>query len=693
MLKLLMGMICLSACAYASAALPPPQAPQGAVTSIVLENTGPAQRMVPLSFGQVFAPGDVGADDGLAGKLDDGTPLALQLDVKARHPDGSLRHAIISAIVPALAPNQQLRLTLVKAAPATPAPAPGPAALLKQDFHAAVSVTIDGHLYKASADALLREGKITSWLSGPIAQEWLLAAPLSDANGKPHPHLAARFAIRAYGGRARVDVSVDNDWAYEPGPQNFTYNARITVGGKTVWEQADLTHFHHARWRQVAWWGEAPQVHLRHDSAYLIASRALPNYDQQVDISEATLAGYQRDWSGAKTAPMGVGLANPYMPTTGGRPDLGLLPGWGASYLLSMDRRAKEVTLKTADLAGSWSAHYRDRATGRPISLADYPYMTILGQRADTLNPATKKLEAFPPCATPTACNTPNKHDAAHQPAFAYLPYLVTGDYYYLEELQFWAMWNSFSHNPAYREAGRGLVKADQVRGQAWSLRTLGEAAYITPDADPLKADLRHILDANLDWYNSNYSANPQTNRLGILTHGYALGYEEATGMAPWMDDFFTSAIGHVAELGFPKAKTLLDWKITFPIARIQGDGACWITAAPYGLKVRDNARAPIYTTISQVWTASNSAGVAQLPCGGPEMATTLKLKIGEMSGYSSSTTGYPSILQAALAYAADTGGAGGAAAWSTFTARTVKPNYGTGAQFAIVPRLPIEHH
>jgi hypothetical protein len=148
-----------------------------------------------------------------------------------------------------------------------------------------------------------------------------------------------------------------------------------------------------------------------------------------------------------------------------------------------MDKRAKDVTLGTADLSGSWSSHYRDRKTDRPISVADYPYMTVLRPTYDTYNKVTKQYEAFPACASSTACSTPNNHDAAHQPNLAYLPYLVTGDYYYLEELQFWAMWNSFSSNPGYREYEKGLYKSDQMRGQAWSLRTAAEAAYITPDA------------------------------------------------------------------------------------------------------------------------------------------------------------------------------------------------------------------
>ncbi|SHH41991.1 hypothetical protein [Massilia sp. CF038] len=676
------------AAAAKAARLPKPVKPMpGAITALWLESTADAvQNAVPLTFGQIFAAGDLPAGQSLVGKLDDGTRIALQVDVKASHADRSVRHAIISAIVPALAPGQPLRLSLLKAAPAASAPIEA-ATLLEKGFRAGVSLTVDGKKYQASADALLRKHDSTTWLAGPAATEWLLDAPFTDADGKPHPHLSARFAVRAAGSRARVDVTVENDWAFEPGPRNFTYDASISVGGKQVWQRQALTHFHHARWRKVFWWGAEPQIHVRHDSAYLIASRALPNYDQRIVVAESALAGWQRAWTGPATEPMGVGLANPYMPTTGGRPDLGLLPAWGAAYLLSMDARARLVTLGTADLAGSWSSHYRDKATGRPVTLADYPYMTILGQRSDTLNPATKKLEAFPPCATPDGCKTPNTHDASHQPAFAYLPYLLTGDYYYLEELQFWAMWNAFMNNPSYRQHAKGLLQGEQVRGQAWSLRTLAEAAYITPDADPFKAQLRAMLDANLDWYNRTYTNNEDANQLGALVHGYAVVYHENTGLAPWMDDFFTAAVGHVAELGFEQAIPLLAWKVRFPIARMEGKGACWLTAAAYTLKVRDSAKAPIYADMAQVWKASNTDSIAQLPCASPEMAQALKLKTGEMSGYASSNAGYPSNLQPALAYGAEAGGAAGERAWARFVSRKIQPDYSTAPQFAIIPR------
>jgi len=660
------------------------------VTNIRFESTIQAtQAKVPVTFGQVFAKGDLSGAHTVTGKLSDGTVVPLQVNIKARHPDGSARHAIISAKLSNLVAGQPQTLQLVRAAAAADGPTTAPTALLDAGFSANVSATIGGKPYTASADALLRAGTYKTWLSGAIANEWQVSAPLKDGNGTPHPHLSARFAIRSFTGtgQARVDVTVENDWAYEPAPQNFVYDAQVSVGGKAVYTKAAMEHYHHARWRKVFWWGAEPAVGAKHNVGYLLASRALPNYDSSVTFTEAKLQSWKTAFTGAKTEPMGTGLALPYMPTTGGRDDIGLLPAWAATYLLSQDKRAKDVTLGTADLSGSWSSHFRDRNTDRPVSLADYPYMTILGNATDTVNPATKRQEAFPVCATPTACTTPNSHDSSHQAAFAYLPYLVTGDYYYLEELQFWAMWDSFSSNPYYREYGKGLLKSDQVRGQAWSMRTVGEAAFITPDGDPLKAQFTGFVDNSLDWYNANYTNAPDVNHFGVLTHGSAMGYNAGTGMAPWMDDFFTSAIGHLNEMGFAKALPLLKWKIKFPIMRMTTPDSCWISGAIYSLNIRASTSGPFFATMGEAYRASAPATVSALGCNSTAMASALGLKVGEMTGYSGVNTGYPSNMQPALAYAADIGGSAGSAAWTVFANRSVKPNYGTGPQFAIVPR------
>lgn len=662
----------------------------GVVTDVRIQNTGSASQVnTPFTFGQVFAMGDLPQGYSLIGRLEDGTKVPLQLDVKAYHADGSVRHAIVSAILPGLAASQVRTMALMK----TNAPiihgTLSPKVLLSNGFSSSVHAVINGVEYKASADDMIKSGwKYNTWLSGAVANEWQVSAPLRSADGSEHPHLTARFAIRWYDSikKARVDVTVENNWAYELNPSNITYDAKVVVRGQEVYVKPAMTHLHHSRWRKLFWWGDEPQVHVRHNSAYLIASRAVPNYDQSVVTPEATLNNLMAKWTGSAIEPMGVGLANPYMPSTGGRNDIGLLPGWAATYLLTMDPRAKAVTLGTADLAGSWSSHYRDRNTDRPVSLVDFPYMTILGTKGDTKNPVTKQYEAFPVCPS-TSCTTPNKHDTSHQPAFAYLPYLVTGDYYYLEELQFWASYNVFQSNPGWRKNVQGLVADDQVRGQAWSMRTLAEAAYITPDSDRLKEHFQRILASNLDWYNTKYTNNPDANFFGVLDMNSAVIYNSKRGVAPWQDDFFTSAIGHAVELGFEQARGLLIWKAKSPAMRMTDPGICWIDGALYAMSIRDSATSPFYTNMSQAADASETATFRSLTCGSAEMASFLKLKVGEMTGYSSTVIGYPSNMQPALAYAVDVRLSNGAAAWNKFMARSVKPNYGTGPQFAIVPR------
>ncbi len=670
---------------------------EGSLATVMLDNVegGAAGELVPVTFGQVFAPGVLARDAALHGKTAADTSTILQTDIKATHPDGSVRHAVISALVPRPIDKKPLALALMTATPsrlssvgtAKVAPLPDPGRLAGG---ASVTAVIDGKRYTASLDRLLRGVRTASWLAGPIVNEWHVSGPLRSEAGEEHPHLSARFALRAYTGtqRARVDITVENNWAFEPGPRNFTYDAEIRLNDAPAYERSGLVHYHHARWRKIFWVGGDPGVDVRSNMQDLIASRAVPNYDPEVVVPEAALAGMQARWRGAHTEPMGTGEATPYMPTTGGRSDIGLLPGWAAAYVVSADIRAKRVTLGTGDLAGSYSVHFRDKRTGRPVSLLDYPYMTVNARHGDSLNPASGKHEKVPGCAAEKACATPNDHDLAHQPSLAYLPYLLTGDHYYLEELQFWAMYNVTSSHPGYRDNKKGLLKGEQVRGQAWGLRTLAHAAYITPDKDALKQPFLQILESNLDWYTTTYPANPQANKLGVIVNGYALEYNGNTALAPWQDDFFTSAVGHAAELGFAKAQRLLAWKAGFPVARMIGPGTCWIEAAIYAMKVRDTPATPFYTSIGQAYRASHTPEFLALPCGGAEMAAALKLKTaGDMPSYSDAVVGTPSNLQPALAYAVGVAGADGRKAWERFMARSVKPDYGLGPQFAIVPR------
>lgn len=751
-----------------------PAIPAGAkVTDIQIVNPGATvQANVPVTFGQVFAQGNMLPGELLAGKIG-ATTIPLQVDVKATHADGSLRHAVISASIPSLTANQTLTMDLVKTTTPAPASAITPTDLTNAGFTASINITLGGTVYTASADTLLKAlntstcingfvagtGIACQWLSGSAVNEWLVSAPLTTAAGVAHPHLTARFAIRSYTGlnTARVDVTVENDWAYEPNPQDFTYSANIVVGGTTVFPATTIKHYHHARWHKVFWWGTAPQADIKPNAAYLMASKAVPNYDQTIPVSTAALVALDTQWtmagasvningttglpadSNLRTGPMGQGILSSYMAMSGGRPEIGPLPQWSAMYVLSGDTRAKAVTLGAGDLAGSWPMHYRDKSTGLPLSIAAHPYAGIGGiyECGNSCKDTSNFDWATTICVSGAGvdCTSPFSPDSAHQPSLAYLPYLITGDYYYLEELQFWANYNMLHANPVYRGLSQGYISPNEVRGQAWSLRTLGQTAYITPDTHPLKSYFVDRVGNNLTLYNTVYvTGNP--NQLGVLDGsvgdpalGYHIGsslysYDSAnTVMAPWQDDFFTWSVGYLTELGFTSAQPLLKWKAQFPIGRMVGTGFCWIEGGQYNLKVRPDSTLtpmPLYATFVEVYAANfgptatigptpaNGAWVDNTPtsstygqkyidqaCGSAAQALwntnnrgAGTFVAGQMMGYAYGAEGYPSNMQPALAVAAVSGATNAAAAWTTFSSRPVKPtDYNAEPQFSIVPR------
>lgn len=69
------------------------------ITDIIVDNLDKPQRDVPMTIGQPFREGDVPMGYGVT-LLQGTSSISTQLDVKATHKDGSVRHGIISAILP-----------------------------------------------------------------------------------------------------------------------------------------------------------------------------------------------------------------------------------------------------------------------------------------------------------------------------------------------------------------------------------------------------------------------------------------------------------------------------------------------------------------------------------------------------------------------------------------------------------------
>ena len=100
--------------------------------------------------------------------------------------------------------------------------------------------------------------------------------------------------------------------------------------------------------------------------------------------------------------------------------------------------------------------------------------------------------------------------------------------------------------------------------------------------------------------------------------------YSGGTGTSPWMDDFFTSAAGHMVELGFADAAPLLAYKSKFSVGRMIDPEACWIRATAYTIKVRAGEGSPLFETMGESYRATFASDAKPLPCASAEMATPL---------------------------------------------------------------------
>lgn len=507
----------------------------------------------------------------------------------------------------------------------------------------------------------------TPRLDGTIAREYALVAPFTDAStGAKHPQLMARLYTRLYeaGRRIRTDVTLENNWTYEPSPGNLVYELNITQNGQSVLRQPAFTHNHHARWHKVLWSGDEPRVELRHYMPYFLASRATWNYDLTLAIPESVVAAEAANLAKADTRPMGPAFIQPYFPTTGGRQDIGPLPRWTALFLITQDARAKASMLANADAAAGIPIHYRDAATDQPVSLETHPGLAlVIG--------TSSAQDALPTIVNDATIWSP---DVSHQASFSYIPYLITGDAFYLDETLFWANWNMGKINPAYRGGGQGLVHEEQMRGQAWALRALGEATRAMPDKHAMKGYFQRKLGDNLAYYVQLYPRDTKgaVSPMGMMEKGDAIGQT-----APWQNDFMALIVGQLAEANDPAATEYFNWISRFTVGRMANESAgfCRAQAPGYYIAIRDASKRFI-SDWGQLYKA-NWPNVASCAAN------------AAVDGDPASPAGYAAYIRAMLGTSSSLGVTGAADAlvyWRSVTKQMDKAML-TDPTWAIVPR------
>jgi hypothetical protein len=345
-------------------------------------------------------------------------------------------------------------------------------------------------------------------------------------------------------------------------------------------------HWGYARWR----WQSAPRPVVRRPDE-LIAAGLLPPYDAAYinranpGAMDALSYAYPMDTAGITMA-MGM---------TGERADIGLVTEYQAEYIFKPnDARALKNVIAQGEGAASIPWHIRDPKTHAPIDFYRPERKALTAHGNDHAS-----ADYYP---WPTS---PWGMDQSHMPAVNYLPFLLTGDPYYLEGLQgqmtFNTMWTRFQR---FRD-GRMVINDSQTRGYAWALRTLMQLAKVTPDSVPSwllpRSYYARYLADNMAWFRDTYSGPNATHPL--TRFHYAGTLQGDTHSSPWMEDFLATMLGWGVRMGHENMREAFAYKIRSTIDRFSGESG-WPRqmGSAYHIYFRRTASDPWADSWAEAW-------------------------------------------------------------------------------------------
>jgi hypothetical protein len=517
---------------------PPPVAPSGAILLRPMSTWAGSQ---PWTTGHVFAPGEIASAEtvGAAG-------ATVQVDVRTRYADGSLRFAVLSGI------TTQADIPLLRnGTPASGTAVAEPTIAATVAFTSVVdaaSATVAGGSFTADI-ATARTAGITAWdrttarkvrqILGPVMSEFHYFVPTPDA----HTHVW--FYVRAYSsGAVEVETVVENGWLQVASPGRRTYDVTVTVGGTSRYTGTGLVHYHHTRWSRVDWVGTAPTALMAQSTAHLQTTGAVPSYATLTPASGAyttrpeygTKHASYTSAEALRPAPFALANIDPSLGSGGDTDMYGIVPGWAATYLVGQNPGAHLACLANGPAMGRFSVHYRDETDGRPHRGSVH---TTLGLNNTT--PGVNDVSGSNPTLTPAPAggvNTP-EWKYTHSPAAYFTAAILSGRWSMIEGVQFVAATGELTQS-GNTGAFRGIGWWDQNRGQGWKFRDRVQAELVTAShlagtALSAGADLNQRLEAVgrveqvvndwHDWYVSGSATGQQTSARGNV---FGLPYQNA---------------------------------------------------------------------------------------------------------------------------------------------------------------------
>jgi hypothetical protein len=673
----------------------PPVTPGVLSTSFTLTGASTVND-APFTVGHAFKQGDVPTGSGVVV-----SNATAQVTPKNYWPDGSLKFAVIAGTAN------------VSTTPATVTLASGTyssgTALTTEDLKTAMS---------SQTCSIAFGGTPVSWATtdfdsphqtlttGHRMSSWMYRKPIgSDA------HLVGWIEIRLYaGGAVEVLPWIENGYLSVTGPTLKSGRATFTLGSTLRYDSINdantpggysldptvsaggvLSMPHHTRAVLIRggvfshWLGTNPQVVPAHSRTYLASTYLVPVY-QPSSINEGALAALTTTYNPGRLA-----YTSGSMGGTGYAPDIGLLPNSAALYLVSGDVRAYRSVLSCGFSLANYCIHHRDQVTNRPLLFTDRPWHS---NATDTNMPI------------PSGANS-CVYASSHHPAASYLPYLLTGWNWFVEEQQFQVTDHYLARNESYRDGsnyffypsagGYAHNENGGMRAIGWQYRACAMSACLTPDSDTtMRANFLDVLKFNIDKYKRIYDGthwtNPSSgivynigsNNLGHPSFGSSGGnstdsvnYYNGT----WQSAFFIASVGFSYDMGLvtgadlTKLVWLRDWLYRETTGILGRSGVTseysFTRGAVYGSEPPSiDAIRPIgpsntwLTTWGEVWT--NTVGSANTNTGANTIVT------GNIdSGNDGLATSYWGNLQPALAYAVSHGAPGALAGYNRMRGST----------------------
>jgi hypothetical protein len=392
---------------------------------------------------------------------------------------------------------------------------------------------------------------------------------------RPDSALTVFFRPDRTGDRLEVVFELGRTWgaANRAAAHLGPYKAAIRRGSDVVATVDVPNHWWFSRWR----WQSAPRPVIA-TPEQLIAAKLLPPYSRQVAKNAPTLNTDAIVYKG----PMDNAGVVEYVGTTGDRPDIGPVTEYQAAYILSGDQSALKALLAQAEAAGSMPMHVRDENTGAPVDFFQYPKLSWYYQPEGDLwvrgQGSIRDAAGHDPC--------PWTLNSSHDPALNYLPYLLTGDPYFLEELQFQG--NQLLGETNYHRTKFQIVYPGETRSFAWSIRTIFQLARVAPATVPHwlkpRAYWKHILDDNRAYFTQNFVGSKALS--STVFHAAT----NVGSIAAWEEDFLAFALGWGVWMGFAEWRPAYLWKLQATLARTNGKSGWsrqWCT--PYYYKIGPN--------------------------------------------------------------------------------------------------------